>query len=188
VARAGVISTLDRQTPGGATPLAETMYEAQQYLAGRLVDFGLTSVPTASVPASYTGNPQTYVSPIVDQCQRSFVVLLTDGLPVNDTDADARIQALPGFAEATGGTSCTESCLDETTKYLANADLSPMPGGQSALTHTICFAADDQLLTASAPAKKSDGTPAFFVVNDVDGLTNAFVEILEDIDAQAHTF
>src|SRR4029453_6039336 len=75
------------------------------------------------------------------------------GLPVNDTDADARIKALPGFAEATGGTSCTESCLDETTKYLANADLSPMPGVQSALTYTIGFAADEQLLIHSANAR-----------------------------------
>jgi len=187
-ARAGIISALDSQTPAGATPLAETMYEAQQYLTGRLVDFGLNSVPVPSVPASYTGNPRTYVTPIVDQCQRSFVVLLTDGLPVNDTDADARITALPGFAEATGATSCKDSCLDETAKYLANADLSALPGVQNALTYTIGFAAEDQLLVDTATAEKPDGTPAFYVVNDVDGLTNAFVEIIGDIDAQSHSF
>jgi type IV pilus assembly protein PilY1 len=190
-ARNGLTATLDRQSAGGSTPAAETVYEAQQYLAGRPVDFGLTStgndnVATPSVAASRNGD--TYISPIQNQCQRSFVVLLSDGLPVDDTDADARIEALPGFSEATGTVECTDSCLDEITKYMAETDLSPIVGNQTALTYTIGFGTDLDLLAQAATAKKPDGTPGYYQASDMNGLVNAFSEILEDIDSQASTF
>jgi type IV pilus assembly protein PilY1 len=189
--RDSLIAAMNAMTSGGSTPLAETLYEAQQYLAGRAVDFGLTSVdsgnvPLPSVPGSRNGN--TYVSPIAEQCQRSFVVLLTDGLPVNDSDADARIEALPGFADAVGAPQCTDSCLNEMSKYLAETDLSPFAGDQKALTYTIGFTTDTDLLAQTATATKPDGSPAYYQANDLTGLTNAFAQILEDIDAESHTF
>ena len=190
-ARAPLIAALNGMEAGGSTPLAETLYEAQQYLAGRAVDFGLASVgndgdPEPSVAGSRIGN--AYASPIAEQCQRSFVVLLTDGLPTSDTDADNRIEALPGFADATGAAQCTESCLDEMAKYLEGADLSALSGDQHALTYTIGFTTDMDLLADTATAKKPDGSPAYYQVNDLNGLTNAFAQILEDIDVQSHTF
>lgn len=185
-ARDSLLSVLAAQTPAGATPLAETMFEMHQYLRGAEVVYGKSSQPVPSTPASMSDD--NYISPIAEQCQRSFIVLLSDGLPVEDTDARARIEGLPGFAEATGSPTCSESCLDELARYLAETDLGAVDGEQNALTYTIGVGTDLQLLEATATALKPDGTPAYYAVADFTGLMDAFTEILTDIEAEATTF
>lgn len=173
---------------GGGTPLAETLYEAGQYFAGRNVDYGLNSrgndyVDEPSVNDSRDGN--TYISPIATQCQKNFIVLLTDGEPTSDSGANARIAGLPGFTEATNQAACSGNCLDEMAAYLHNHDLrGDLPGQQTVDTYTIGFHTNQELLSQTA----TRGGGLYYTADSAEELTQAFVEILENIIEQDVSF
>jgi type IV pilus assembly protein PilY1 len=181
--RASMTATINALDPSGNTPLAETLYEAGQYYAGRAVDFGLRSTPVQSIASSRVGN--NYKSPIVNQCQKNFVVLLTDGEPTDDDDADSKIAALPGFQAATGVKKCSGNCLDEMSKYLQNRDLqSGLADDQVVDTYTIGFFADAPLLKATAV----NGNGKYYTADTADGLASAFSNVMKDIEAKDVTF
>jgi type IV pilus assembly protein PilY1 len=175
------LATVDQMEPLGNTPLSETLYEAGQYYAGRAVDFGLNARGNngeyaTSVASSRNGN--TYISPIGTQCQKQFIVLLTDGDPVEDTGANSKIPALPGFKEATGQTSCSGNCLDEMAAYLQNHDLSAsLDEDQVVDTYTIGFATDQTLLKATADR----GNGKYYTAENAEELTDAFKKIIDDV-------
>ncbi len=196
--RAALTASLDAYTPGGATPLAETLYEAGQYLAGRAVDYGATStllgnVPSPSVPASRRDeDPTRYKSPISYQCQRNYIVLLTDGESLGDQSADERVAALPGFT-ALGRSGCDGEgegrCLDDMAEYLHSAaDLAPdLPGLQGATTYTIGFG--EQVAGSSfleEVARRGGGRA--FAATDLEGLGSALQSIFSDILQTGSTF
>ncbi len=82
---------LNRMTADGGTPLSEAYYEGVMYFQGQSVDYGMNStervsgsnVSYPSVAGSRTGN--TYKSPIVNECQKNYILVLTDGEPTSDT-------------------------------------------------------------------------------------------------------
>lgn len=196
--RESIVNRLYDFTPDGFTPLSETLYEAGQYLAGRAVDYGLTStvefaVPFPSVPESrQAANPALYKSPVEYQCQRNFVVLLTDGEPTSDSTADDKIAALPDFSRL-GRTSCDGEgegrCLDDMAEYLNSAaDLAPnVPGRQNAITYTIGFGPEvaGSAFLAEVAAR---GGGRSFAANDVTELTAAMQSIVGDILQSGSTF
>ena len=151
-ARATLIDTVRGLTAAGGSPLAETLYEAGQYFAGRAVAYGDGHGPQVSVVESRVSNGggADYASPMELGCQKNFIVLLTDGVPTQDVDADPSIAALPGFSSAVGS-ACDGTgdgaCLDDMTAYLFAADLDPSsPGKQNVITYVVGFTADDPLL------------------------------------------
>ncbi len=168
--------------PDRATPLSETLYEAGQYLAGRLVDFG-DKDNNRSVAESRIGNSPTgdrYRSPLDSSGQNNYIVLLTDGVPTDDKDANQKIEALPGFAELVGG-SCSNAvdgaCLDKMAQYLYLADLrDDVPGQQNVITHTIGFTIDFELLENTA----ASGGGKYFVADDTAALTRALANLAKD--------
>ena len=177
----------------GNTPLSETFYEALLYFASGEVDYGDSSNPVHSVNASrQTGNTGYYDSPINSECQKNNIVLLTDGVPTSDTGANSKVAALPGFQTATGVTSCQNDhgdtdgmCLDEIAAYLYNHDLSDdFSGEQRAVTYTVGYATNQQLLQDTATA----GGGRYYTANDAAELTTAFSSILSDVLAQDSTF
>jgi type IV pilus assembly protein PilY1 len=90
--------------PDGATPLSETLYEAGQYVAGRLVDYGNVG-PEFSVAASRLNGDAgsaEYYSPIQTEGQKTYIILLSDGEPNGDSTADDKITGLPGFGNLVG--------------------------------------------------------------------------------------
>jgi type IV pilus assembly protein PilY1 len=197
--RDALIADLEAFQADEATPLTETLYEAGQYLAGRAVDYGRRSrgndgISFESVSASrLTGNTGTYKTPIEFSCQRNFIILLTDGLPASDNDADDEILDLPGFTTINPG-GCTGAdegrCLDEMARYLRNRDLRPeesMPGSQNATTYTVGFG---PAVTGSALLRtvaEAGGGESFTTSNVVD-LTNALQQIVTDIAQRSSTF
>src|SRR4029077_21042473 len=126
--KAALVSALNSYSAGGLTPLSETLYEAYLYLSGGNVFFGNNSQPFHSVAGSRVGGTSgssQYQTPIQYQCQKIFIVYLTDGLPTADNQADSLITALPN--EATLGGAC-----DDTSKSPYNgmdANGNPIPGG-----------------------------------------------------------
>lgn len=174
--RDSIIDASNDLSAGGNTPLSETFYEAALFWSGSSVDYGsgknVTGVPD-------NGN---YISPITSECQRNYTILLTDGAPNKDDDADSKIATMTG-------SNCTGNCLDEVAGYLYTTDQNTnIADNQIVETFTIGFAdgAGQQLLTDTARA--GGGTPIPGGTNDHDltaansaELATAFTDILSAI-------
>jgi len=168
-------------THQGWTPLAETLYEVTQFHRGGNVKFGDKTDPGTNDPGVLDpDNNSKYKSPIDYQCQKNFTVLLTDGQPTYDDDADNAISNLPGFTPIAGSCDHTDgdNCLDEVAHYLYEVDQRPdLPGKQNVITHTIGFHTDQKLL--SDAARKGGGQ--YHTADDVSNLTDAFTSIITEI-------
>jgi type IV pilus assembly protein PilY1 len=189
------------------TPLTETMFEAFRYFTGGNVYFG--SPPTVGVGHSYSIDASRtavgssrYLSPMTNDCQANFVILLTDGGPTRDGGADSVITALPSFANRgyldptppAANASCTTftnpapdsdgtgQCLDDIAKYMfSRPDLGNTNRiGKFMKTYTIGFGSDvagSQTLTDVAAA----GGGTAYSAGDTAELANAFSAIFRDI-------
>ena len=125
------------------TPLSETMYEAYLYWKGEQPYYGDDS-NSMSVAASRLSATGKYKSPLGNTCGSNFNVLLTDGDPTGDVDADTLIAALPGMKSAVlppatpaanvcsddGGDGSASGqdkgdgrCLNDIAKYMYDQDL-----------------------------------------------------------------
>jgi type IV pilus assembly protein PilY1 len=190
------IDTLDDGSqPDGCTPLSETMYEAYLYLSGGAVDYGINSrkFPGSggeepSVAASrQPGNQGMYSSPLLESCQKNFIVLLTDGLPTADNSADTEIEALFG---ASCGASGNGRCLEEIAEYMYENDMRPsVPGlqDQNVTTYTIGFGPEvnnSQILQNTA----SRGGGVFYEASDTATLSTVLTNIVRTILDQNTSF
>ena len=202
--RAAMKTKIDGLAASGWTPLAETMYEAALYFRGEKVDFGLTSRGNSqqlepSVPESRTGpgpdGGDYYLSPVPANslsCQKNFIVLLTDGEPTQDKNANGKVAGLkpPSFFDTTGRTACDGSgdgaCLDDVAEYLNDADLNddPTDGHQNVVTHTIGFAIDLPILEETARR----GGGEYHTANDAKSLEDALLSIVTNILEDKTTF
>ncbi len=173
----------------GNTPLSETYYEAVSYMQGDPVDYGLTSrgqntagstavTSKPSHPDSRTpsGGPN-YKSPIIGECQKNFIVLLTDGEPTSD-DVNSTRRSRIGL---TGG--CSGNCLDEIAAEIGSTDQNTtVSGDQFISTFTIGLESDQALLKATAQASKSaTGVGDYYPVKDALSLTAAFSNIVTQV-------
>jgi type IV pilus assembly protein PilY1 len=125
------------------TPLSETMYEAFLYWKGETPRYGNGSNGT-SIDAARVSAGGKYKSPLGSTCGSNFNVLLTDGDPTGDVDADGLIAALSGEKSAVlppaipaanvcsedggdGGASGQDKgdgrCLNDIVKYMYDHDL-----------------------------------------------------------------
>jgi type IV pilus assembly protein PilY1 len=188
--RTALRTTIDELTANGWSPLSETLYEAGQYYAGRDVIFGDAEEP-GSVAASRRGGDPTatgYRSPLTDACQKSYVVLLTDGAPSQDTSANELIPALPGYVSLVGpGCSGTGdgACLADMAEYLFKRDLDANEAGiQNVTTYTVGFTVDLPLLEETARR----GGGEYFLADDTSSLAAALNDIVVSILEDAATF
>lgn len=178
------IDTVLALRPGGYTPLSETFYEAYLYFAGKTAKYGATSTP-ATNPVSMYSSGTTYKSPIVDQCQKNFVVLLTDGAPTRDTGANSNIATLIGGSCGSGD----GDCLDNLAGYMANNDCAiPTPTAeQNVITYTIGFGPSAnglQILKDTATAGKGK----FFPATTAQDLANALGDIIGQVNSINSTY
>ena len=173
-------------TAQGSTPLAETLYEAYLFYKGDNVKFGNSTSPGTNVAGVLDPSDSSkYKSPIVYQCQKkSFVILLTDGDPNGDTDADNDIEAMPGFQAVTGASSCSGDCLDELADYMNSKDCSSLDDKQNVITYTIGFNTDQTLLQEAA----TKGGGKYYTANDTAELADVFKDIILEIQAVNTTF
>lgn len=183
--RAILIDDVDALDASGNTPLAETFYESSLFWRGLSVDYGDSSVPGTNVNSVLDPDDNSrYKTPMEFQCQKNFVVYLTDGEPTSDTGADTKISSLPGFQDITGVSSCSGNCLDELAEWMYESDLNEMNDKQNVITYTIGFHTDQQLL--SDAARKGGGK--YRTAESATDLTTAFTNILTDILAVNTTF
>lgn len=184
--RENVVDMVNSMTSGGSTPICESMYEAYRYLSGSSVLYGTQDDGNDYPPLNNDGDllPRdllaespagTYLSPATD-CAYTYIVLMTDGAPQTDTDANSAIEALTGKTCSNypqeGTSALGKNCLPELTEYMANTDLDndTTNGDQYGITYVIGFTTDQQLLNIAA----TKGKGKYFTANDADGLTAAF--------------
>jgi len=150
------IDDLNNMTADGTTPLSETFYEAVMYFQGKGVDYGIDSTEGSwnggplypSTAASRSGN--TYISPITNECQKNYVVILTDGDPVNDVLNSTRRGKI-GNDVVGCGDSDANNCLDEIARSIGTNDQSSVLNGDQVIsTYTIGFANANPLLQQTA--------------------------------------
>ncbi|MFQ5548099.1 MAG: pilus assembly protein [Woeseia sp.] len=189
--RAGILATIDSLTADGRTPLAETMYEAALYWRGMNAHFGENIDEHATDPEALdSATPENYKQPATNVCSKNYNVLLTDGKPNDDHEAQPLAPLLPGFQTSLSRKSCDGAlgqgmCLDDITEYLAVEDIdAALPGDQFVTTHTIGFAIDLPILRSAA--ERSGGQ--YFLADDVESLARALLSIVGDVTARNISF
>ncbi len=186
-----LINVVDNLDADGFTPLAETLNEAAQYWHGLNGYYAERISEHATDPAALVGGTgHLYKSPVLDVCAKNYNVLLTDGEPVNDAEAQTLTPLLPDFATVLGGrTACTGTnqgdCLDDIAEYLALRDLDPnYPDIQGVTTHTIGFTVNLPLLKNTAEISGGN----YFLADDVESLSLALLQIIANINDRSLSF
>jgi type IV pilus assembly protein PilY1 len=159
-------SRLKTMVANSWTPLSETYYEALLYFGGKEVVYGNLATPSNQTGTLENGNPKFYETPITSECQKNYIVYLTDGAPTRDYIDSTKRAALPGFNAAScnnmsdpGNTndyiqynldafnspgSTIDNCLDELAGWAHNSDVADRgfaahDGKQTITTYTIGF-------------------------------------------------
>ncbi|SNS27034.1 hypothetical protein [Pseudomonas segetis] len=203
-------SNLSSYYASGSTPLLESYHEAVQYMRGSNLIYGNSSRgvyengtgSTSRNENSNSGsrNGNTYISPITNSCQKSNIIVLTDGLPNGDSSSNNTISSLvrTGVANTqytscnrgypTDGESNAGCWMPGLAEWMANNDSGPasLTGKQTVSTYTIGFGniSDTRLLQDTA----TYGQGKFFVTSDTSGLVSSLKSIVTDILAENTTF
>ncbi|MBL4826881.1 MAG: hypothetical protein JKY66_04075 [Spongiibacteraceae bacterium] len=178
----------------GTTPLTESLWEAARYLRGETATYGYISERATD---AFTGsNSNTYNSPIDYACQKSHIILLTDGNPYNDGGRDSTIEDLTGndCEHSNNANAADESCLDDYAGWLhtddsSRRDHSSISGIQNITVHTIGFGLDNPLLNATATANLSGGEAGVSkTASTAAELSAAFSTILDQVEFEKDSY
>jgi type IV pilus assembly protein PilY1 len=160
-----LINDVNAISADGYTPLAETMVDALTYLQDS----------SASAPIEYA-------------CQRTFIILMTDGSPTKDLNVPAYIGDYDGDgrepgtctsigAEESNSADCSDY-LDDVAAYLYQNDLrNDLDGEQNAVTYTVGFSIDIPLLQETA----DNGGGLYFTASNAEELQSSLGAIFVDI-------
>jgi len=192
--RADILATISGIPSTGSTPVSETVLESALFWRGlpayygeNINEAGKDTDPAALIQLS----PEIYDRPTSVSCAKNFNVVLTDGAPTNDTDPQnlGLVDGLPDWGTTLGYSGCTGAghgaCMDDIAAYLFNDDIDPnLPGDQIVTTHTIGFTVDLPILRETAARGGGD----YFLADDVQSLTLALLEIVNDIQDRTLSF
>jgi len=200
-----ISAKLDTYDHKGWTPLSGVMYEAALYYRGEDMFFGDITEPNTSTNDSRVGGSGTkYKSPMEASCQKNHIILLTDGEPYGDVQANPKIRSLisdidnlpPGLSKTCGDTDEDNpangpdngDCLDELAYWLQNTDHSDtLSQGQEITVHTIGgFDLTDGVALLQNTAAKGGG--AYYPADDSQELIAALDSIFLKILASDSTF
>ncbi len=147
----------------GGAPLAETMTEVVAWMSGELVRYGDDA--RADVAVRDPQDFARYQSPFSSPCRPVTIAVATAGTSLQDEGARPIAEALPGFAELTGG--CNASCLPAIAQWLMQSDMrGALPGRQFAaltwVTPTPVPALVAESLNRAGGNVESSGDPLAF--------------------------
>lgn len=183
--RTMILNTIDGLPSDGFTPLSETMFENALYWHSLGTHYGTAALTDSGALAGGGSAPGTYESHEWDSCAKNFNILITDGLPTQDTDTPGLLGDLPGMAASCDGAAGDGQCLDDVAGYLADNDVDTNEDGdQLVITHTIGFDIDLPILEETA----ADGGGDYFQANDVETLTETLLNIFANINDRSLSF
>ena len=163
---ATVVSDVNAVVGGGWTPLAETLLDAYYYLRDDL-------------------------TAIEYDCQKTFIVVVTDGFPTQDLNIPAWIGDYdgdgnePGTCESIGAlepnsSNCSDY-LDDVALFLRETDIrTDLVDKQNAITYTIGFAINSGFLLDTA----INGGGLYFTANNAGELQSSLGHVFSDIMAR----
>ncbi|MFT5695099.1 MAG: type IV pilus assembly protein PilY1 [Myxococcota bacterium] len=210
---AKIADFIDDLTADSWTPLAETLYNVYRYFQSRdNPAFGkdlTTEFPAynITITGSETSNlSNTPPSPVQYTCQKSFVIIITDGEPTKDDFDSMDLTAfqndligdyntdnlLPEAGDEIAGScpTCNETSyyLDDIAKFMQDNDFHrDLAGVQNIDTYTVGFttaSVANQLLGKTA----SVGNGLFFHSNNAEELAAAIVASVSDIIEKTQSF
>ncbi len=187
--RSNLVSLVSGLTADNYTPLCETTYEAYRYFSGQATVYARERGSASPVKDSAAESPSgTYDSPVAG-CEYVYVILMTDGEPTYDTDANARIETLTGrtcSSYVNGFGSNEKNCLPDIAEYMHTNDLDgdSTNGQQKAITYTIGFTTNQALLSTTAQR----GGGLYYTTDSAEGLADAFQGAITSILATNSTF
>jgi len=130
-------------------------------------------------------------APIQSECQQSYVIVVTDGIPTRDQDVPSYIGDQDGDGREPGdctslgfpemqGRDCSDY-LDDVAYYLANNDVrGDLDGDQFISTYTIGFGFTSQLLADAA----FNGKGMYMEAWDLNSLSTQLSSVLNDISVR----
>jgi type IV pilus assembly protein PilY1 len=219
MALSGIVNGLDKLGDKGNAPkYSLVMSEAYRYFAGIAADSGKEKAKTdyagnnTYIPSPQSGSQNalssfagaTYNSPIVDGCQKNFIILISNG-PAGDNAADlTRAQSLlaslvgknpPDTINITP-TGEQNLWVDEFAKYMANNDCNTQVGGiQKVVTYTLDI---DKVTTGQGPDHSAmlqstavNGKGKYFDVSSAGGgrqIIDALNQIFNEVQAVNSAF
>lgn len=189
----------------GGTPLASAVFELGRYfvqgVSGNLtLHPGQANQTTQSVTGVFPNTPLynsgvVQSSPIQSYCQKSFIVLTTDGLPSQPTDNNNILNSKSKIIDYAGASGDPSSQLADVTNGMFDMDLRPdlvpttgtKASKNNVATYTIGFA-DQALLesTLLGTAAALGGGQTYSALNTAD-LTDALQQAFESIAASVGT-
>ncbi|MBM7071565.1 rRNA (guanine-N1)-methyltransferase [Shewanella sp. 202IG2-18] len=140
------------------TPLCETLYEAYLYFSGRNVHYGDNSASVLPRDTSIESGG-VYDTPLKECQSNVYVIIITDGYPYTDVDADEQVKLLPGISQTPFEIvekNNRKTFLPNLAEWMANNDInSSIDGKQIAITSTIGFSSgvvdsEDGVLSVTA--------------------------------------
>src|SRR5712692_3287478 len=164
-----------------------TMMEVYNYFAGVTDYSGHGALPANG------GTAQTYVSPIVDGCQKNFLVFISNGTandqPGDLTTVQTKLTNIAGAAPSTISITPNHEqgiWADEFAKFMANSDCNQaFAGVQNVITYTIDIipgsTGNDPDHTALLKSMALNGKGKYFAITDLSNssqLENAKVNLV----------
>ena len=177
--KALLLSTIGDLTSGldaaGSTPLSETLVDVGRYIRGGGTGAWLGQYPAYSRNLTGGGTAPIPVSPIDNECEKTFIIVVTDGLPTSDANNHYGTNfttTMAGFIDGDG------DFTDDVAAKLFATDLRPsVPGMQNAITYTVGFSLTSPLLQHAA----NRGNGLYYSSNDATELGAALATAVEDI-------
>jgi len=173
-----LISQVNALSANGWTPLCESMYEAYRYYAGKGVYYGNDdndSSPSRDTTAEDAGD---YITPFKACQERAYIILMTDGAPTKDSNADSIINTLTGNGSVEG------SYMPTIAEWMNTSDIDgdSTNGEQHITTYTIGFgqsAVDDAGRLLGETAIRGGGE--YYPATNSTALQKAFQATILDI-------
>jgi len=171
------------------TPLCETLYEASLYFSGKSVDYGdYHNNPTPSRDKSIETSAKVYKSPFSSCSDKAYVIIITDGEPTKDSNANSKVQAL-GSADGYPMSAFDGNYLAALAGWMNNNDVNDnVDGKQVVTTYTIGFGSDAQ--ADAEPLLKEAallGGGKYFPAQDTASLTAALTNVLANLEPSNDT-
>ncbi|WP_143871317.1 hypothetical protein [Catenovulum sediminis] len=194
-----LLNTINNIQAQTNTPLCESMYEVYRYFAGLSVKYGNENgsyVPSwlnhSDVYIEPDKDPSaesagSYITPYGNNCRNeAYVVVITDGQPTKDNDANASIAAL---SSANSQSAVDGNYLPVLTEWMFNNDVNEnLDGIQNVVSYTIGFGSDAINAEPILQAAAQKGGGAYYSATDPDELASALQKALISILEQSASF
>ncbi|WP_276682590.1 pilus assembly protein [Thalassolituus oleivorans] len=151
---------------------------------------------------TYYASGENYIAPDLGECGSTQLVIFTDGMPTDDTDANSDIQSLIATSGVTLNNDMSASCsgnggcAEELAYVMANADLNPSADKiLNIQTHVVGGFLKSGWLEESATTTRSKlqaiadaGNGQFYSADSYEELENVFNDIFNGFTGKTTTF